>query len=80
MTWQARALGIELDDLKREGNQISDDWLGTARAANRYLVSTQTIYRYVHSGKVQARKQGGRLWIFEPDLKRLFGDTPEQRQ
>lgn len=80
MSWQAKELGINLDDLKREISQSSDDWLGTARAANRYHVSTQTIYRYAHSGKAQSRKQGGRLWIFEPDLKRLFGDTPSKAQ
>ncbi len=76
MSWQARELGINLDNLKRESNQISDAWIGTARAANTYNVSTQTIYRYVYASKVDSRKQGGRLWIFEPDLKRLFGDTP----
>jgi len=75
VSWQARELGINLDALKRERHNVEDDWLGTATAANRYRVSTQTIYRYVHAGKVASRKQGGRLWISETDLIRLF-DTP----
>lgn len=80
MSWQARELGINIDALKREGNHISDGWIGTARAANRYNVSTQTIYRYVYAGKVDSRKQAGRLWVHEADLKRLFGDTPSKAQ
>jgi excisionase family DNA binding protein len=73
LTWQARELGINLDALKREAHSIDDDWLGTAVAANRYHVSTQTIYRYVEAGKLAARKQGGRLWVSETDLKRHLG-------
>jgi hypothetical protein len=75
MSWQARELGIDLDALKREARGIDDDWIGTAVAANRYHVSTQTIYRYAHAGKVASRKQAGRLWISQNDLADLL-DTP----
>lgn len=73
MSWTARELGIDLDALKRERFNLDDDWIGTAVAANRYHVSTQTIYRYVQAGKLASRKQAGRLWISETDLARVLG-------
>jgi hypothetical protein len=76
MSWTAEALGIDLDALKRERFGLDDDWIGTARAANRYYVSTETIYRYARTGKISSKKEFGRLWVSNYDLSRIFSDTP----
>jgi hypothetical protein len=75
VSWQAKELGIDLDALKRERFGLEDDWIGTATAANRYHVSTQTIYRYADSNKIASRKQAGKLWVSDYDLSVIFSPT-----
>ena len=77
MSWTAELLGIDLDALKRERFHLEDDWIGTATAANRYHVSTQTIYRYATAGKIASHKKGGKLWVSDYDLHQIFYDTPK---
>ena len=78
MSWQAKELGIDLDTLKREMYNMSDDWIGVARAANRFNVSTQTIYRYVAAKKLISEKNHGRLWLSVADLNRVFANNKAQ--
>ena len=75
MSWTAELLGIDLDALKRERFGLDDDWIGTNTAANRYNVSTQTIYRYANSNKIASKKEAGKLWVSNYDLKAIFTAT-----
>lgn len=77
MSWTARELGIDIEALKRERFHLGDEWIGTAVAANRYHVCTETIYRYARSNKIASKKEGGRLWVSDYDLHVIFSrDTP----
>jgi DeoR/GlpR family transcriptional regulator of sugar metabolism len=80
MSWQAKELGIDLDALKREAHRMGDDYIGVAVAANRYNVSTQTIYRYITDRKLIAITKGGRLWLSESELRRVFARRRAEQQ
>lgn len=71
MSWQARELGIDLDKLQRE--RPAGSWLGIAETAKASYVSTQTVYRAIQAGKIQAIKDQGRWLVLVDDADRLWG-------